>query len=51
MVTASHDPLSVPEWDTANFEGDSCTAMGDDVWELKIFERERVVFYGSVVRL
>jgi hypothetical protein len=25
--------------------------MGDDVWELKIFERERVVFYGSVVRL
>jgi len=29
----------------------SCTAMGDDEWELNISERERVVFSGSVVHL
>jgi len=29
----------------------SRTAMGDDVWELNVSERERVVCYGSVVRL
>ena len=29
----------------------SWTAMGDDEWELNISERERVVLYGSVVRL
>ena len=50
MVTATHDPLSAPEWDTANFEGGSCTATGDHMWELNISERDRVVFYGSGVR-
>jgi hypothetical protein len=29
----------------------SRTAMGDDVWELNVSERERVVSYGSVGRL
>lgn len=67
VTASQQGPPSVPARGTGSFEGDglaareaarnatsargSWTVMGDGEWELNVSERERVVFYGSVVRL